>query len=183
MLKEKLSLVNIKIDLLARLKYYYSNLLAYILCFLTLLAFFIWVNCSSADVIYKVLFAVFPLLVLPTTVSQIVDIIRLHGVLRRPLTVVKDKLTYKEERRFLKNYHGRNEGYFRLHFSGFGAYLPLAVEHYSWSSLFPKEAKTVYEDADQGDEYYLVLSKPHTGEILFIYNTKLFEIQSQAVKT
>ena len=34
----------------------------------------------------------------------------------------------------------------------------------------------MYNCSDSGDEFYLVLSKPHTGNILLAYNTKQFDM-------
>ncbi len=46
---------------------------------------------------------------------------------------------------------------------------------YSWSTLFA--TLSVYESSDYSDEFYLVLSKPHTGKILYAYNKKMFEME------
>ena len=51
-------------------------------------------------------------------------------------------------------------------------------KNHQWSKLYPLSAHGEYIYAMPGDEYYLVLSKPHSGKILLAYNAKLFELES-----
>ncbi len=64
---------------------------------------------------------------------------------------------------------------YHLTFSGYGEYV-VPQENYSWSQNFSMTAKGVYNYSDYGDEFYLVLSKPNTGKILLVYNTKMFDL-------
>ena len=67
-----------------------------------------------------------------------------------------------------------------LRFSGYGEYTAFTMSGdkslHPWSSLYPLSAEGEYFYASPGDEYYLVLSKPHSGKILMAYNKKLFEL-------
>lgn len=66
-----------------------------------------------------------------------------------------------------------------LRFAGYGEYAVGTLSGkplHSWSSLYPLSAEGEYFYASPGDEYYLVLSKPHSGKILAAYNKKLFEL-------
>ena len=49
--------------------------------------------------------------------------------------------------------------------------------NYSWSELYYMNDNLAYNNSECGDEFYLVLSKPHTGKIVLAYNTKMFELQ------
>ena len=40
-------------------------------------------------------------------------------------------------------------------------------------------AKGVHDLAFEGDEYYLVLSKPHSGKILLAYPAKYFQLEEE----
>ena len=104
-------------------------------------------------------------------ITRVLDIIKLHKALHNTDSIVKDKMISKEKRRYRRI---RNRGYARLNFSNYGVYM-IPNLSYSWSSM---QHLAVYESSDYGDEFYLVLSKPHTGEILLAYNTKTFELQS-----
>ena len=106
-------------------------------------------------------------------VFQILDIIELHKAFHNVERIVKDKIVSKETRRYNRM---RKRGYFRLRFSNYGVYM-IPDESYSWSSMFRMLHKKVYESSDYGDEFYLVLSKPNNGKILFVYNTKMFEME------
>jgi hypothetical protein len=39
------------------------------------------------------------------------------------------------------------------------------------------ESKWVYLHAECGEEFYLVVSKPHTGRVLLAYPAKMFTLQ------
>ena len=62
-----------------------------------------------------------------------------------------------------------------LHFSCYGDYL-VPEKNHTWSKEYPLSAEGEYRFASDGDEYYLVLSRPHNGKILLAYNCKLFDL-------
>ena len=108
-------------------------------------------------------------------VDVIVRLTRLHRSISGKGSVVRDKLISSEE----KESHRRNRArhtYYYLHFSGYGSFL-VPDKNYSWSTEYAMSAAGVYHYALNGDEFYLVLSKPHTGKILMAYPCKLFELQ------
>ena len=169
MQKEKLTIQNIQTDLRKLLKDRYVELIEIALVLLFFVAVLLWVPV----VFYKVVFGCFAAIMLCLVVFQVLDIIKLHKVFDNTDCIVKDKMVSKEIRRYMRI---RNRGYFRLHFSSYGTYM-IPDESYSWSSMFSMLHKKVYESSNYGDEFYLVLLKQHKGEILFAYNTKMFEFE------
>lgn len=76
-------------------------------------------------------------------------------------------------------YKGCSYTWCYLTFSGYDRYAVRTIPgktHHPWSQLYPLSAEGEYYYASTGDEYYLVLSKPHSGKILMVYNKKLFEL-------
>ena len=169
MQKEKLTIQNIKTDLKELLKDRYIELIEITLVFLLFVAVLFWIPI----LFYKVAFGCFAAIMLCLVVFQILDIIELHKAFHNVERIVKDKIVSKETRRYNRM---RKRGYFRLRFSNYGVYM-IPDESYSWSSMFRMLHKKVYESSDYGDEFYLVLSKPNNGKILFVYNTKMFEME------
>ena len=168
MQKEILTIQNIKTDLRKLLKDRYIELIEITLVFLLIVAVLLWV-----PIIFdKVAFGCFAAIMLCLVVAQVFDIITLHKAVDNTDYIVKDKMISKEIRRHMRI---RNRGYFRLHFSCYGTYM-IPDESYSRSKNFIP--KSVYESSDYGDEFYLVLSKQHTGKILYAYNTKMFEFEN-----
>ena len=100
------------------------------------------------------------------------SVVQLGRILNRPGEIVKDCLIGMETKGFWRqDPHIR-----RLHFASYGEY-KIPGENYRWSELYAMSDKNVYFHAECGDEFYLVLSKLHTGKILFAYNTKMFDYQ------
>ena len=168
MQKEILTIQNIKTDLRKLLKDRYIELIEITVIFLLFVAVLLWVPI----IFYKVAFGCFAAIMLCLVVAQVFDIITLHKVVDNTDYIVKDKMISKEIRRYMRI---RNRGYCRLHFSSYGTYM-IPDESYSRSTIFIP--KSVYENSDYGDEFYLVLSKQHTGKILYAYNTKMFEFEN-----
>ena len=100
-------------------------------------------------------------------------LVRLHRAISGNGSLVRDKLINAEEIEHYSRHRGRYSVYW-LHFSGYGSY-KIPAENYTWSNTYSMSAMGVYHYALSGDEFYLVLSKPHTGKILMAYNCKLFE--------
>ena len=176
MQKEKLTINNINQDLIAESKECDKDLVGMIGAFIivlllvlicsnsliTLKATFLWLLCCCGEV--ALLFVI---------VKQIKIIITLHKNLKNNIIVI-DKLIYTETKR---KRHGRiSVTYYYLHFSQYGKF-QIPDENYKWSSCFSMSNKGVYNYSSNGDEFYLVLSKPHTGKILYAYNTKMFELE------
>lgn len=107
-------------------------------------------------------------------VRTAISIFQLGATLNRPGRIVKDRLVGMKIKGYLRWYPNNR----RLHFASYGEY-KIPGENYGWSELYAMSDKTVYLHAECGDEFYLVLSKPHTGKILLAYNTKMFDYQSQ----
>ncbi len=170
MQKEKLTIEKIMIDLKKLLKERYIELVE--LAFVVFL--FLAISFLIPIFFCKIAFGCFAAIMLCLVVFQVLDIAKLHKAFHNADCIVKDKMISKEIRRYRRI---RNRGYFRLHFSNYGVYM-IPDESYSWSSMFFMLHKKVYESSDYGDEFYLVLSKPHTGKIVFAYNTKMFEFEN-----
>ena len=98
----------------------------------------------------------------------------LHENLKKTNSIVIDKLVCAEE----KDRYSRTtrDERFCLNFLQYGKYT-IPKENYKWSSDFSMSDSGVYNYANNGDEFYLVLSKPSNGKILFAYNTKMFEME------
>ena len=169
MTKEKLNVQSIKTDLRNLQKRWYIELLELMAVFILFVAVLFWVPI----LLYKIGFGCFAIIMLGLIIAQVLDIIKLHKAFNNVDYIVKDKLVSKEIRRYNRI---RNRGYCRLHFSGYGQYM-IPDESYLFSTMFPLLPKNVYESSDYGDEFYLVLSKPHTGPIILVSNTKMFEFE------
>lgn len=63
-----------------------------------------------------------------------------------------------------------------LHFSGYGDYA-VPEKNYRWSKEFPMTVRGVHNTSFDGDEFYLVLSKPHSGKVLLAYPAKYFTLE------
>ena len=100
------------------------------------------------------------------------------GYRKQPI-VVKDTLVSSEghEDRSTRSYRTYR---CTLYFARYGEYY-VPEKNHPWSKLYPLSAHGEYIYAMEGDEYYLVLSKPHSGKILLAYNAKLFELESVQV--
>lgn len=178
MKKEKLTIDNIKKDLIVELKECCKELVGMAVAFIivlllvlicsnslnTLKAIFLWLLCCCGEAALLVLI-----------VKQIKKATVLYKNLKNNNAIVIDKLIYSETK--LKR-HGRiTVTYYYLCFSQYGKF-QMPDENYKWSSTFSMSAEGVYNYSNNGDEFYLVLSKPHTGKILFAYNTKMFELEN-----
>jgi hypothetical protein len=100
------------------------------------------------------------------------SVVQLGTILNRPGELVRDRMIGMETKGFWRQHPNIR----RLHFASYGEY-KIPGENYGWSEMYAMSDKTVYLHAECGDEFYLVLSKPHTGKILLAYNTKMFDYQ------
>jgi len=64
---------------------------------------------------------------------------------------------------------------YTLGFASYGQYSIIGGENYSSSELYRMSDKGVFNYADIGDTFYLVIDKKE--RILLVYNTKLFDLQ------
>lgn len=102
----------------------------------------------------------------------------LTGYCKKPV-IVKDTLV-SSEGEASHSTHTYRTYYCTLCFAHYGEYF-VPEKNHRWSKLYPLSCKGEYIYAMPGDEYYLVLSKPHSGKILLAYNAKLFELESEQV--
>ena len=179
MQKDKLTMKDIKTDLHKELKNSYFRLVVFSLLFAAISALIYFINpVKFVDVrlfIYLLIFIALAALLLYLVIVQTVDIIKLNKMFRNPACIVKDKLVGMEIKEYYNRYGITTEHH--LFFSGYGEYV-IPPENYTWSQNFNMSDKSVYNCSTCGDEFYLVLSKPHTGKILLAYNTKMFEFEN-----
>lgn len=177
MKKARLTMENIKTDLRIKMKHGYkwlaftSSMFFVILVIIFVVAAFrVDVSGFLTDFIYCLVGEV---VLLYVTIRQLKNLIMLHENIKKMNCIVMDKLVYAEEKdRYRRT--TRDER-FCLHFLQYGKYI-IPKENYKWSSDFSMSDVGVYNYANNGDEFYLVLSKPNNGKILFAYNAKMFEM-------
>ena len=175
MKKEKLTLNNIKSDLKHQIKYSYDFIgaAAFGLAFSLFCSFGIttYEYISSDGIIVTLCAPLLSILSLSLLIYWIIYITRIYIALRNTENIVKDKLVGTKIREY-----GRGRTDYLLHFSSYGKYI-IPDENYKWSSMYNMRDNWVYRYSECGDEFYLVLSKKHTGKILLAYNTKLFDLK------
>lgn len=180
--KEKLTFNNIKKDILSKINKYYISLFFVLLLFGIYLALsFFVVSLLKVYTIFLVVIFFLPLLLLIYAIVIIFDIIKLYIMLSKELCIVKDKLVGLETRLhshglFKYIYISYHCDYF-LNFSSYGKYILFRGDYYKWSTKYNMSDKSVYNSSSVDDEFYLVLTKKHTGKISLAYNTKMFELQ------
>lgn len=173
MQKERLTLQNIQQDLKKDLK---STLTGLVM--LSVLSVLMAVICAvmwSAVFWLGLVFGVFAVLLWIALVLEIGRVLVCWRVMNRQADPIKDTLIGME----IKDHYQRGRGVYQtyhLYFSCYGEY-QIPCESYSWSSVYPLSEYGVYNYANTGDEFYLVLSKRHTGKILLVYSTELFDWQ------
>lgn len=101
------------------------------------------------------------------------------GYRKQPI-VVKDTLVSSEGDSYYSS-HSWRTAWCTLHFNCYGDY-SVPEKNYSWSKQYAMSAQGVDNLAFEGGEYYLVLSRPHSGKILLAYNAELFELESEKVE-
>ena len=126
----------------------------------------------------KLRVALLPILLLIMVVAGSKSIYETCSVLKKPGSIVTDRVVGIETKDHM--YKGvflpRCDQTYHLRFAGYGEYV-IPYHNFSWSGLHAMDADMVYFHAECGDEFYLVLSKPHTGKILLAYPTKMFILQ------
>ena len=175
MLKEKLTTQNIRQDLKLELKKSYLRLVGYSVLSLSVIGLVIWAfSLGGIFGYYGLHFSAMACLVLGIDVFYILRIVDIQKNLDNKKYIVKDKLVNIDV--YESFYGGIHTTTYTMFFSSYGKYV-IQEENYKWSENFNMNATGVYNYSKYGDEFYLVLSKPHTGKILLVYNTKLFEME------
>ena len=137
---------------------------------------------SKDDLLYKVL-SVF-MIVIPAVLILITIMVILKSttlflkILKGKIRIEKSILNNKQEeipgriQAIFSQYHP-----YSFYFSDYGEYKIINHRYYKWSKVLVMNSERIFANAEIGDEFYLVISDDKKKEILFTYNTKLFEYQ------
>ena len=175
MIKEKLTMENIRSDLRATIKGYYITIVLFTLLLLIFLGGSILFLKHAYFSYHTIIFCLGVIIHFVVIVVLIKDLILLYKNFNNKKCIVKDKLISAEitgefrRRRYVDRY--------RLNFNCYGKYMIPQYNNYPWSSLYCMRDEGVYNYSTFNDEFILVLSKPYTGHIILAYNTKLFELE------
>ncbi len=122
-------------------------------------------------VMFGVLFDLMALALLVVSGGAVWQSVQFRRLLERPVYLYRDKVVGMET----KEHHRRYGSYttYHLHFAGFGEY-QIPDANYSWSKEFQMSSYGLYQFTSVGDEFHLVLTKPHTGKVLLAYSDRLF---------
>ncbi len=177
MVKEKLTIEKIKIDLRRTLKKSYCSITVLSILFVILLLLVIWlINIDWITGILPIIEGAVILLFVSIVLGmKIIKIVGLYAALKNKDCIVKDKLVEYSEITIPAMYRGPVT-YYYLNFAQYGKY-QIPDKNYTWSSVYPLSNAGVYNLCEYGDEFYLVLSKKRGGKILMVYNTKLFDFE------
>lgn len=177
MKKETVSIDCIRTDVKQAIRQAYNHLLGVTLLFLMTTALFITICMLDAVHIIVIFYRVFCgfLLILTAAlmVRQICKAVVLHRTLKTTDCIVKDRLVGLEEKEHRRRRHIYTT--YHLYFASYGEYV-IPNNNYTWSQELSLSDQGVYRLSECGDEFFLVLSKQHTGSILLAYNTKLFTV-------
>lgn len=177
--KEMLTRDNIRRDLRRKL---WKSLLLLVLAVLLLVALVYLIAANPVFLISTVygrldlpgwVYAVAILLVLGFTVWQTWLVI---CGFRHKLYIVKDVLISSELEKGIRPRTWTPYTDCTLLFSGYGDY-EVPEKNYPWSKEYSMTAEGVYRTSMDGDEFYLVLTKPHSGKILLAYPAKYFALE------
>lgn len=175
MTKEKLTGEHIRQDLRVQIKAYCGEVVSFSLLYLVIVGVFILVMLKAPSLFLLALYLwliggciVLYQIVIDT--RRLIWLCRAKNTLPTPVcdTLVRSELVISYFTRFGDN------GIHRLHFAHYGTYT-IPEKSYTWSKAFSMGPMGVFNGAVDGDEFYLVLSKPHSGKILYAYNAKFFE--------
>ena len=174
MQKETLTLENIRSDLRRRLRKSVSATVTSAIFFALSLWCFLALLDEPGPFIIKLEIAVLPITSVIYTVRGGKSIYVAFSALNKPGKIVTDRVVGMQT----KDHMSRHSFYqtYHLHFASYGEYVIPGINH-RWSSLHTMAADMVYFHTECDDEFYLVLSKPHTGRILLAYDTKIFQLQ------
>lgn len=99
------------------------------------------------------------------------------GFRRKPY-IAKDSLISSDGGGYYASTRWRTSSWGVLRFNGYGEY-KVPDTNYPWSKEYPMTSEGVYHTSFDGDEFYLVLSKPHSGKILLAYPAKYFQLEGE----
>lgn len=172
--KERLTPERIRCDLKHELRSWYFEL-AMVSVSLVLLGWgeYTCLRYSAPFLLHLVTMALF-IPALCVVVVLMVRLVRLFRAIFGNGSMVRDKLINTEERVHYTR-HGGQYFTYHLRFYNYGWY-KIPDENYTWSVAGSMYSSGVYRDSQCGDEFYLVLSRPHNGKILVAYPCKLFEL-------
>jgi len=176
MQKEKLTLCHILQNIRSSKKEQYTYAIVFSVLLIILLGAFV---CGFIEAPGEFFFEL-PLVIIACGVllykiiRHACNIATLCGNTPLPDRIAKDTLANAE---FVDRWQGNTyKGKYRFQFARYGNYV-VPEKNYTWSAAFSMDDRGVYNYAVHGDEFYLVLSKPHSGRILFAYNAKMFELE------
>lgn len=177
--KEKLTYANIRFDLRRKLRQWWALLILCLLCLVGLISVTIAQPAYLLDTsgrlgiptfVYILVF--YPLLI--GISGRYVWL--LYGGLRLDGRIVKDRLVSVDCDSDISLQTYRKRDYCILHFARYDKY-EVPQKNHTWSKMYALSCMGEYYHASVGDEYYLVLSKPHNGKILLAYNCKMFTLE------
>lgn len=104
---------------------------------------------------------------------------KLHHALKNDLCITTDRLmgTYVKQKAtglFNNNRRTRIHTDYCLNFASYAEFR-IPKKNYTSSEKLMMTDKGISNTSIEGDEFYVVLSKPHTGCVLIAYNCKLFQ--------
>ena len=177
MTKEKLTGEHIRQDLRVQIKAYCGEIIEFSLLYLVIVGVFILVMLKAPSLFLLALFlwligSCIVLYQIVIDARRLIWLCRAKNTLPTPVcdTLVRSELVISYFARFGGN------GTHRLHFAHYGTYT-IPEKNYTWSKTFSMGPMGVFNGAVDGDEFYLVLAKPHCGKILLAYNAKLFALE------
>ena len=99
------------------------------------------------------------------------------GFRRKPY-IAKDSLISSDGGSYYVSTRWRTSSWGVLRFNGYGDY-KVPDTNYPWSKEYPMTSEGVYNTSFDGDEFYLVLSRLHSGKILLAYPAKYFQLEGE----
>lgn len=143
-----------------------------------LLALIVWLFRMMPAVIFEFQFWFCLILWLVIFGWQVSSVWYTLGGFRHKIYIVRDKLISADAGETISGRTYTKRAWCNLSFARYGDYA-VPQKNHRWSKLYPMSCMGVYYHASEGDEFYLVLSKPHSGTILLAYNAKLFRLEGE----
>lgn len=176
--KDTLTMQNIRSDLRHQLR---GMVILTVVCAIFLVLTF-WLFLAVLDepggFFAKLRVALLLILLLVMVIAGSKSIYETCSVLKKPGRIVTDRVVGMETKNHIRRgmVSPRCDQTYHLRFAGYGEY-GIPYHNFSWSALHAMDADMVYFHTECDDEFYLVLSKPHTGKILLAYPRKMFDLQ------
>lgn len=178
MKKDILTMQNIRSDLRHQLRGIVIGMVVCAVFFVLFFGLFLAVLDEPGAFLAILEVAIFLLMLLIIVIVCIKAIYEIRSVLEKPGSIVTDRVVGMETKDYLRRglLLPKCDQTYHLRFAAYGEYV-LPQHNFSWSALHAMDADIVYFHAECDDEFYLVLSKPHTGKILLAYPKKMFDLQ------